>query len=661
MHRILFFFFLLFLFSDALKAQDFDYGTTITQAELDMKQYDKDTSAHALILNEHGTAKIQQVSNNTINIVYEYHVKIKIFDNVGYTWATRIISLSNNDNERETLEAVRGVTTYTDDDGSVKKESLDPDKVYKTDVNKYWKQAKFAMPGVRKGCVIEFDYITYSPFLAHFPKWEFQSAIPKLYSEYEVHLPGFWTYNIALRGPLNLSKQKANIEKDCFSAYGKSCDCAYAVYGMKDIPAFVSEADMTSPLNFISALNFQLTQFTNINTGVVTSFAKEWKDVDYDLKNSDTFGEQLRKKNLFKEVMPGLIAGKTDSIEKAKAIYEYIQKNIKWNNFYGTGSVNGLRKIIEAHTGSCADVNLALVAALNEGGLMAEPVLISTRDHGVVNKLYPVTEGFNYVIAKVDIGGQSYLLDGTDPLLPFGVLPLRCLNDEGRVMNLDKPSYWLPISTGQDKVVNFTLDLTLTVDGKLKGTFIRNSVGYSAYERRKAIKKFNSIAEFVENINAESSRFQFLNSTITNLDSLDQPLIEKYEIEISEYKSMYSQQLNFNQFMLDNIYINPYRLTKRTYPIDKGMPSLERFSYTVHLPDNFVVVPPTALIDVRLPDDGGKFESFFQQDDGNAFTFSHILLFNKAIYAPEEYSVLKEFFNKIILYQKTPLVLKKRE
>jgi len=148
-------------------------------------------------------------------------------------------------------------------------------------------------------------------------------------------------------------------------------------------------------------------------------------------------------------------------------------------------------------------------------------------------------------------------------------LPLRCLNDEGRVMNLDKPSYWLPINTGQTRINSFVLDLTLTVDGKLKGTFIRNSIGYSAYERRKLIKKANSVDEFVEGMNSESSRFKFLNADIANLDSLDKPLTEKYEVEISEYKSMYQQQLNFNQFLLDNINYNPYRLAERLTPLTK--------------------------------------------------------------------------------------------
>ena len=640
------------------KAQNFQYGT-FKQEEINMQRYNKDTSAHALVLNEYGTAKIDETSDNSIKIIYEYHVKIKIFDSKGFAKGNGIITLSNNANEGETLEAIKGITTYTDDDGSIKTTELDPKKVYTTKLNKYWTEAKFAMPSVKNGCIIEYTYITYSPFLAHFPKWNFQGDIPKLHSEYDVHQPGFWVYNAALRGPLKLSKDTSTIENNCFNARGSSAGCAHLVFGMKDIPAFIPEADMTSPINFLSSLNFQLVQFTNINTGVVTKYAKEWNDVDYDLKRSETFGAQLRKKGIFKDLIAPAINGKTDSLDRAKAVYEYIQKNIKWNEFYGTGSTDGIRKAIETHSGNCADVNLALAAALNEAGITSEAVLLSTRDHGIINKLYPVTDDFNYVIVKIDIGSKSYLLDATDPLLPFGILPLRCLNDQGRVMSLDKPSYWIDINTGQKRIRTFTIDLTLMPDGKLKGSFIQYSVGYDAYEKRKEIKKFNSIDEYVESLNEKSSKFKFLSSDIGNLDSLDEPLSEKYDIEINEYKDLDRDHLTFNQFLFNHITQNPYKLTTRNYPVDRGMPLTESFSLTLHLPDNYVVDAPPQEIDIKLPDNGGKFETFYQPEK-NSFNYSHLIQFNKAIYESYEYSALKEFFSKIILFEKNQMTLNKK-
>ena len=202
-------------------AQDFGYGAA-TKKELSMQHYDNDTSAHAVVLNEHGSAKIDVTSDNTIKIIYEHHVKIKIFDAKGFAQGNVVIGLGNNDNDGEFVEAVRGVTTWLDDDGTVKTTNFDPAKVYKAKVNKFFTEAKFAMPAIRNGCIIEYDYITFSPFLGHFPGWNFQWNIPKINSEYDVRQPGFWTYNVSLRGGRKLSKNVSEVIPDCFSARGAS-------------------------------------------------------------------------------------------------------------------------------------------------------------------------------------------------------------------------------------------------------------------------------------------------------------------------------------------------------------------------------------------------------------------------------------------------------
>ena len=52
------------------------------------------------------------------------------------------------------------------------------------------------------------------------------------------------------------------------------------------------------------------------------------------------------------------------------------------------------------------------------------------------------------------------MLDATDPLLPFGMLPLTCLNDKGRVFSLDKPSYWMDLNLPQRESSTYTRGLS---------------------------------------------------------------------------------------------------------------------------------------------------------------------------------------------------------
>jgi hypothetical protein len=268
---------------------------------------------------------------------------------------------------------------------------------------------------------------------------------------------------------------------------------------------------------------------------------------------------------------------------------------------------------------------------------------------------------FNYVIARLDIGDKFYLLDATDPLLPFGVLPLRCLNDQGRVMCFDKPSYWMDMTTNQRKGDTYTLDLTLADNGKIKGTIIHYSLGYESYLKRKAIKKFNTIDEYVESLNENSHKMKILKSDITGIDSLDQPIKEQFEVEISPAfgGGASKDRIDFNPFILDFMATNPYKLAERTYPVDWGMPSDARYVLTMHLPEQYLVENPPKDYALAMPNQGGKFIINFI-GEGNSFTFSHVKQFNKSVYSPEEYPYLKEFFNRMIQSEKGDIVFKKK-
>lgn len=657
MKKILLIVFITIGFQSFTIAQDFKEG--FVQEEVDMKKYDKDTAAHAVFLNEFGNSRIDITSDDHIRLIFDYHAKIKIFDNTGFASGTIEIPVHNSDETAEEVTDITGSTWYKDDDGMVHKTELDPKKIFKVKDYKYGSTVKFALPGLRNGCVIEFRYRLISPYWDSFRRWDFQDEVPKAYSQYEVHIPGFWTFNASLRGGLKLFKSSSEIERECFTSHGSKSDCSHIVYAMKDIPAFVEEDYMTSRKNFLSAIYFELVEFTNPYNGIKTVVTKEWRDIDHQLKIAEGFGSQLKRKDLMKERMAPVIAGKTNDMDKAKAIYAYLQKWYKWNDYIGIYSSDGIRKAMDAHTGSIADINLTLVTALNAAGINTEAVLLSTRDHGNVNTLYPVLSDFNYVIAKANIDGKPYLLDATDPLLSFGLLPLKCLNDKGRVISLDKPSYWMELNSLQKTSNMSALDLTLLDNGKIKGKITNFYSGYDAYQKRKAIKKFNSVDEYVEDLDGKMPKLKILKSNITNLDSLDMPLGEILEVEIDAFDNMKSNHLVFNPFLWDKRTSNPFKLPERDYPVDWGMASDTRLVLTMHLPAQYIIETPPQVVAFGMPNNGGMFATSFD-NQGDTFTFSNITRFTKAIYYPEEYPYLKELYNKIILTEKADMVFKKK-
>jgi hypothetical protein len=270
-----------------------------------------------------------------------------------------------------------------------------------------------------------------------------------------------------------------------------------------------------------------------------------------------------------------------------------------------------------------------------------------------------VLSDFNYVIAKANIAGKTYLLDATDPLLSFGLLPLECLNDKGRAISLDKPSYWIELNSLQKTSSTTSLDLTLLDNGKIKGIINNYYTGYDAYLKRRAIKKFNSVDEYVEDLDGKLPKLKILKSDITNVDSLNLPLGEVFEVEIDAFDNMNHNRLVFNPFLWEKRTSNPFKLVERDYPVDWGMASDSRLILTMHLPPQYAIETPPQVVAFVMPNNGGMFATNFD-NQGDAFTFSNITRFTKAIYNPEEYPYLKELYNKIILTEKADMVFKKK-
>lgn len=655
--RLLLPFILILFFNFAYAQEDFPYKN-ITQDELKMKVYDRDSSAHAVVLNEYGFATIDLKYDDALRLIFNYHVKIKILDDKGLSQGNVEVPLYLDKDYEEKVLDIEGITSYIDENGMVKTQELSPSQIFRVKNDDHHATVKLALPGLRKGCVIEYKYTTTSPWWEAFHGWAFQDDIPKVKSLYETKTPGFWTYNAVKIGALPFERKEAKLERMCLSVGGSTADCSHEIYSMSNIPAFEEEDYMTSPRNFLAAIRYELIEEVNPYNGVHTKYAKQWGDVDYQLKHYERFGLQIKRKELLKDMIAPVIAGSADDLTKAKKVYAYIQKAIKWNgeNSFAT---DGIRKTLEKHSGDAGDVNLSLLSALTSAGIDAEPVLISTRAHGLINKLYPVITEFNYVIVKVNIAGKNYLLDATDPLLAFGMLPLRCLNDQGRVMPLDEPSSWVDVTSPVIEGTVTTLSVTLNTNGKLTGTMAHYSKGYAGYLRRQAIKKFNSVDEYVENLDERWKKIKIKKSELRNVDSLDEALSEVYDVEIDAYNNTDHEKLSFDPFFFDKTVQNPFKLKERSYPVDWGMPSDDKFILNVTLPENYTIENPPQSAGFALPLNGGLFAISYNENQ-NSFSLSHITQFKKSVYSSEEYPYLKELYNKIILSEKTELTLKKK-
>lgn len=630
----------------------FKFGA-ITYADLNMTVYSKDTTAVALVLNEFGNSYLQ--SESPYNLELEYHVKIKILKREGFEKANFEIPLRIIGSEKETVKDIRA-STFNLVNNSIKETKVETKNMFTENRNKHWDIKKFALPDVRIGSIIEIIYVLESPFIFNWRQWDFQSDIPKASSEFWAKIPGVYTYNIVLRGPLKLSKNKSDLVKKCLSVGGGVADCALFMYGMNNIPAFKEEDYMTAKENFLSAINFELLEAQRFN-GTTTKYTEEWKDVDRKLQADEQFGGQIKQaKKIWSDQVEQLVKGKSDPLEKAKAVFEQIKKSYLWNETFGIFTDLGVKKAYQSKKGNIADINLSLVGALQAADLQADAVILSTRKNGTPIMLHPVMSGFNYVIARVTIGNEQYWLDATHQLHSFGFVPERCLNGKVRVMS--KVSEWVDLKPrDKDKKVT-QVSLKANADGTMTGSMKVTHFGYNALAQRKKYYSFSSPDDYKKEISKNWSGFESRSYSCQAVDSLEKPFVEEFGLASSEGSN--ADILYFSPFLVDRWIKNPFRSTERNYPVDFGAPLEEIVILEFEYPKTYVVDELPKNSALSLPLNSGRY-LFSVSNDGNKIQMTSNLSLSKSVYSSEEYHSLKELFSRIVDVQQSQIVLKKKQ
>ncbi|MBX2916037.1 MAG: hypothetical protein KF856_12275 [Cyclobacteriaceae bacterium] len=621
-----------------------------------MKEYAADTTAAAVVLDEFGEAYIDNGGDN--NLLLEYHVKIKILKPAGLDYADFRILLRKNGSSKERIRQVEGFT-YNVLNGSLKKTAMPRNSTYTTSLNEYRDESTFTLPEVVVGSVIEVRYLLESPFIFNFYPWRFQSEIPKVRSEFWARIPANYVYNISLRGFLELTKNESSLEKDCFTpGGGNRADCSIYKYAITNIPALKDEDYMLARSNFLAGIDYELSEVKRFD-GVVNKYTKTWKDAVHELNTHESFGVEIRKaRNIWADRVVQVIAGKTTNRDKANAIYNLLKDWFLWNEYYGKYAESGVKKAFESRKGNVGDINLSLVAALQTADLQAEPVILATREAGLPNQLYPVISDFNYVVASVFLDGEYYLLDATIPLLPFGLLPRRCLNGTGRLIpRKEDDSKWIDLKPREKEKKMVQLNLKLSSTG-FAGEMTITSYGYEAVDKRREFAVAGSVAKYKEVLENRYNDFEILNYKIEQEEDLTKPVIEKFEIRYSnEFAD--SKIVYLNPFFIGRWKANPFKTNQRLYPVDFGAPLESTFLLTLEYPENFELDELPASTALALPQNGGKYLCNIT-NNANKVSLTSVLTISKSVYSSAEYHSLKELFNRIVSTEQSQIVLRQK-
>ncbi len=629
-----------------------------------------DTSYGAVIIADVGSSSFEGNNKGWFSLIYKHQRRIKIINKKGFDLATVQIPLyiSSTSNSEEKLESLKA-STYNLENGTVVETKLDKDAIFKEKLDKNHIERKFTMPALKEGSIIEYSYTINSDFLFNLHDWIFQGSYPRVWSEYSLDLPSFFEYVFLTQGynafdikttnskvaNYTLREQNGTFQTQSFSLSSTNTISRWVI---KNVPALKEEKFLTSLDNHISKIEFQMSgqQFPNSPHKDILG---NWTTMSEELLKDEDFGDRLDKDNNFlNDDLKAIKGGSTNKLEEAKKIYAFVKSNFKCNGHHGIYLSGNMKDGYKNKSGNVADANLILTTMLRHENMQASPVILSTRDNGVTNEFYPLINRFNYVICKLDIDGNTYFLDASEPFFGFNKLPEYCYNGHGRVVNKEAdPIFFYADSVREAKFTNVMLFNDEKQPGKWSGT-LNTMLGYfeSSDIREKFIDKGK---EDVAKKWKETYTGDFSIDDITYADEkeYEKPMRMSHTITVDGNNN--SSIIYFNPMLKEGYKENFFTAAERKYPVEMPFKMDETYNFQMAIPQGYVVDELPKSAKVSLNDGEGYFEYLISKTEEGVLLRSRIML-EKATFLPEDYETLRNFFDYIVKKHAEQIVFKKK-
>jgi transglutaminase-like putative cysteine protease len=493
----------------------------IPKEDLEMTSYSADSAASALILCDFGSTTF----NDDLSLIYERHIRVKIFNENGYGLATFTISFYD---DIEYIDDIEGYTYWLDESGKVLKAELDEDDIQKEVVRDDLINNKFTMPALKPGCVFEIKYKIVTKSLALVRDWYFQYSEPVRWSEYRLMYIRNITYSSVSRGyePFYVSEstQSTKVVSGTAKRYsnGSIAHCNNLRWVVKDAPAVRKEPFITCTDDYKNRVEIQLSSYTIPGHGVET-FSKTWPKFIKEFLDAKWFGDKISNSGKIKDLSAKITEGITDPEEKIKAIYKWVSSSIVWSGRNTKFVDKSLNSIIDSKEGNSAEINMLLISLLKSANIECDPLVLSTRGNGKIQDLYPIMGQFNYVIARAKVNSKYYFLDATDPERPYDLLPSKVLNVKAIAIK-EGPVEWTNLNCDKKNNTKSIANVTIDEQGSLSGYFEVSLGEYRSVDLRNALTEKNQTEAIKEMLDTELYGFEIDSVNILNKDSIDSPL-----------------------------------------------------------------------------------------------------------------------------------------
>ncbi len=598
----------------------------------------------------------------------QVHKRIKIYTDEGLSWADFAIPY-HGEGRFTRFRAY----TFNIDAGKITETALDNNSVFTEEIVDY-KRRKFAMPAARAGSVIEIEYELVEPSTIAFQPFFMQLSIPVDHVSYTVEIPEYFRFNKSVKGlpiPIDITSRSRSgtitqsrvqgsrtISSQTTSHH--SANVSYGInieiYEAKDVPSMPEEPFVTSMNNYRSAISYELS-FIQFGAGRTYRLSTTWDDVADNLMSHERFGQQINLRlSSLNPVVEDFMTLPHD--ERIAALFHWVRSNYAWNGYYGELTHHGLRKLLTEKSGNIGDINILLINLLKKADIEVYPVVLSSRDNGFLNFMYPTYAQLNYVIAAVNLDDGLLFLDATGKNLLPGYLPYRALNLDGIMINEQRKSQRIDIDNPNHGSTNLFALTELKGNGEIVGQARLTYQNYHAVRFRSSYYQSEQEGGYLNRLHNRHPDLTITDHNLENIADISSSVTEFMDFTIEGQAEKAGDLLLINPMLIWQNTINQLMAEHRELPVFFNSTGNDRYMISIKLPEDYRVESLPEPVRLLLPDNMGSFLYSITENAG-ALSLQYQLDLSQSIVGPEHYQALRNFYIMKLEKQAEKIVLKK--
>jgi hypothetical protein len=618
-----------------------------------------DQNASAVILYEIGTTD----GTNGVDM-YHYEIAFKIYNakNIG-----NLVDIIIPKKSYGVVKKLKGIT-YNLEDGNITENKVEKSEIIMEDYTDGLDIVKVSMPGIKDGSVVTYSYEVKNSSMPS--SWNFQRDEPVLYSRFNFNRSEMLMFTPMIHTSVEF-KSFTNMKKmDASSGWALYAEGPHAFsphiiqrsWVRKNVPAFKKEDLMGPEVQFVERVKLNYNGV--VGPGMQYPIAESWDKHIKEIWHDKILVQAFDKSGFLDETVKNIVKDIPEELDKAKAIFYYVQKNIQ-NRSYG----DDIRKVFEAKQGDQAGINKLLCAMLRNAGLKSDMILLSNKYNDKLSEVLPNPSDITNLITRVEINGVSYQLNAAEKDLPFGYLPLSYYNGYSRIVSKEGGVIELDASLARN-ISNTIVYLNANKEAGNTYRFkmIREMGVYTGMDFRKAWRSDSTTIKqhFIDrglDEGAEGEKhmsgLKITDVTFENINEVDKNVrVVLYgTVDLGDAVDMVILDPYFKKIFSENPIRN---VNDRKYPVEYDYISQEKYKIYIQLSDKYMFDDYPVGKNIALDPAGlMRYTSSVNIDTARNAAMIQCQFDNKILLLDaKEVGTLSEFYNAIIKQQNQKILLK---